>query len=41
MGHERPAVGSCLADVDTELTARLSAERAARNDKVLTAPVPF
>ena len=41
VGHERPAVGSRLADVDTELTARLSAERAARNDKVLTAPVPF
>ena len=41
VGHERPAVGSLLADVDTELTARLSAERAARNDKVLTAPVPF
>lgn len=41
MGHERLAVGSLLADIDTELAARFATVRAVRNDKVLTASVPF
>lgn len=41
MCHERSVTDGFLTDIDTELTALLAAERTARNDKVLAAPVPF
>ena len=41
MCHERSVSDVFLTDIDTELTTLLAAERTARNDKVLAAPVPF